>query len=265
MIDIHSHFLSGVDDGAGDAETTFAMLEQAQECGIRHLVASPHVNEHTTEQAAARIRKVFDDTREQIQKNGLSLEISLGAEVAYDPALAGTYETGWPLSGGEKPWLLFELPMFELPAGIAEFIFTLGMKNIMPVLAHPERNLQIRKDAQQLVGWVHQGCLSQLDAGSITGQFGNSVMEFAWRLLRARAVHIVGSDAHEPKGRSYLVLKEAFEMVSEKLSEKYARLLFETNPQNLIEGRDIRRFSIDESELQENFSQKLLRKLKIIR
>jgi protein-tyrosine phosphatase len=98
-----------------------------------------------------------------------------------------------------------------------------------------------------LINWINQGCLVQVDAGSLTGQFGKKCQRFAERLLHARAVHIVGSDAHEPRGRNYHVLENAYKEVERLVDNSYARLIFEQNPGTIWAGEKIEELSIDET------------------
>jgi protein-tyrosine phosphatase len=109
-----------------------------------------------------------------------------------------------------------------------------------------------------LIKWINQGCLVQLDAGSITGQFGNKCQRFAQRILDARAAHVVGSDAHEPQGRNYRVLEKAYKEVETRVDNSYAQQIFEQNPGIIWDGQKLGDTTISESALYARGWKKLL-------
>lgn len=249
MIDLHSHFLYGVDDGARNSDITLQMLLQADAIGITRLLATPHVNELTTPDIAHQIKETFHTIFQMLKKAGLPLEIKLAGEVNLISVNLDLDEYEWVVIGSGQKYILVETPFQSLPGRYSEILFDLRLKNIVPILAHPERNIKLQNEPSQLINWIHQGCLIQVDAGSITGQFGNKCQRFAHRLLQARAVHIVGSDAHEPRGRNYHVLENARKEVVSRVDNSYAQLIFEENPGLIWDGIKIEGSGIDESAL----------------
>jgi protein-tyrosine phosphatase len=247
MIDLHSHFLYGVDDGARNSDISLQMLLQAESVGITKLLATPHVNEMTTPEITHQIKETFHSIFQMIKKAGISIEIKLSGEVNLLSTDLDFVEHDWVLVGNKKKYILVESPFQSLPDRYAENLFNLRLKKIIPVIAHPERNINLQSEPIPLINWINQGCLVQVDAGSIIGQFGKKCKRFAERLIHARAVHVVGSDAHDSRGRNYRVLEDAFKEVESLVDNSYARLLFEHNPDKIWNGKKIQETSINES------------------
>jgi protein-tyrosine phosphatase len=249
MIDLHSHFLFGVDDGARNSDITVQMLAQAESVGITKLLATPHVNEMTTPVIAHLIKESFHEIYMLLRKAGISVQIKLAGETNLLSMNLDLEEYSWVLIGVTNKCLLVETPFHSLPARYSKVLFDLRLKKIKPLIAHPERNIKLQNNPGLLIEWIRQGCLVQLDAGSITGQFGKKCQRFAERLLLARAVHVVGSDAHSPRGRNYHVLADAFKVVETLVDNSYARLIFEKIPGKIWDGEKVNEFSIDEMAL----------------
>jgi protein-tyrosine phosphatase len=136
----------------------------------------------------------------------------------------------------------------------------LGLKKVIPIMAHPERNYDILSEPEQLLQWIHQGALLQMNAGSIIGQFGKKCQRFSERLLKAQAVHIVASDAHDSNNRNYAIFQRAFERVRNLYGSDYAYLLFEKNPRNILDGTEVSRLQIREEKIRNIFLQKIFGK-----
>jgi protein-tyrosine phosphatase len=223
------------------------MLLQAESVGITKLLATPHVNELTTPEIAHHIKETFHSIFQLIKKTGISVEIKLAGEVNLLSSDLDLEEHQWVLIGNQQKYMLVETPFQNLPERYAGILFNLRLNKIIPVLAHPERNIKLQNEPSLLVEWINQGCLVQLDAGSITGQFGKKCQRFAKRLLQARAAHLVASDAHDSKGRNYRVLENACKEVETLVDNSYARLICEHNPGNIWDGKTLKEMSFDES------------------
>lgn len=250
MIDLHSHFLYGVDDGARNLDMTIRMLIQAETLGITRLLATPHVNVHTTAEIEKQIQSNFISLCQIVKDQRIYVDLQLAAEVNMLENDLKWLDHSWVLIGDQPRYMLVETPFQGMPTGFSDTLFQIRLKNLTPVLAHPERNILFQKNPQLLVEWIHQGCLVQADAGSLVGQFGKKCQRFAERLLKAGAIHLVGSDAHETQWRNYHILAEAFQKVQGEYDRNYAQLLFDTNPGMIWEGKKMNDFPIDETALQ---------------
>ena len=105
----------------------------------------------------------------------------------------------------------------------------------------------------------------QINAGSIIGQFGKRCKKVTEYLLAERAIHFVGSDAHDPVHRDYQILVDAYQYIRERYGKEYAQILFYINPQKIWQGEHVIVYDLNVGKNFQKISQKLFRKLKFIR
>ncbi|MEK8022187.1 MAG: CpsB/CapC family capsule biosynthesis tyrosine phosphatase [Candidatus Hydrogenedentota bacterium] len=236
MIDLHSHIIPGVDDGSPDYETSLAMLEIAAEDGIRTIAGTPHFIPGAFAPSAAEVRTAVGLLKEKVKAAGIDIEITGAHEVRTAAGLLQKLRNDEILTYDKsKRYLLLEMPGSSIPAWMDKLIFELEVGDIIPVIAHPERNAGVIKNPMLFYELVQKGCRSQITAGSITGRFGERVRETAHLLLRHRMAHIVASDAHDAEDRTP-VLSMARATVAEMLGEPTAKALFEVNPRRILDG-----------------------------
>ena len=257
MVDLHSHFLYGVDDGAKSLDMALEMLVQAETVGITKLLATPHINEQTSPDVEKQIHDTFQSMLKLIKKAGLSIDIKLAAEINIIADESLWQKFPWVLIGDKNKYVLVETPFQNLSDNFADILFQLRLKKITPMLAHPERNIILQDNPSPLIDWINQGCLVQADAGSIVGQFGKKCQKFAERLLKGGAIHVVGSDSHEPRWRNYHVFRDAYNKVENMFDISHANILFDKNPDRIWKGEQITHVPVDESA----FSSSLFRKI----
>lgn len=260
--DIHSHFVFGIDDGAANAEQSWQMLEQAVACNIGQLLATPHITDLTNPDLLERLQRHFQQLREQISLKALPLQIFLGAELFYNDRIFGWLEFPWATLNNNRLYFLFELPLFDLPDRVSDFIFQSRLKGYFPILAHPERYIYLQKNIKQLLAWHQQGCLMQMNAGSLTGQFGREVETLTKRLLEAHFFSFVASDAHNSEGRSFKVLEKAYEIAKGIISIEKANDLFIANPDHAVKGLPVIQDPLIEEALERTWLNSFLNSLR---
>ncbi len=263
--DIHSHFIYNVDDGAQNMDQTLAMLEAAQRRNIRHLLATPHISDETNEAVSQRILEHFQEIEQKVKSAGLDIKISLGSEIFYGSHINNHFSYPWSTFADNGKYFLFELPLFDLPDGVSDFIFNSKIKGRTPILAHPERYLYLRNALPTLMGWYRQGCLMQMNAGSITGHFGQRVADFSGKLLMMGFYHFVASDAHDTNFRNYKALEEAYEEATTLLDKQELETLFYLNPERAIKGEPIAQREIDEDIFKESWLHRLFSPIKQVK
>ncbi len=237
--DLHSHFLFGVDDGARNLKKSLRMIEHAQENNIRYMVATPHVSEVMNDEFSQLIIDNFRQLQEEVLKRDFSVKIFLASEILFNEDVFKWLDSPWSTINANKKYLLFELPFFTLPQKIDEFIFQCKMKGITPILAHPERYFYMHNKMGELLNWHSQGCLMQMDAGSIVGQFGKKVLNVSKKLAQMEFYNIVASDAHDVIGRNYQTMYDAYDKLLESLDDNYVNKLVWYNPKKIIDGEKV--------------------------
>jgi protein-tyrosine phosphatase len=198
LIDLHSHVLPGLDDGAADLDEAVAICVAAAEAGIEVLAATPHVRDDypTTadqmEEALAAVRAATE---------GL-VTLLPGGELDY-VELRRPYDelVRFGLAGNPR-YLLVETPYMGWPHELEELFFRLRVLGVTPVLAHPERNDEVQIRPEILAGLVEGGALVQLTAASVEGRIGKRAEVAARELLERNLAHLIASDAHAPAVRA---------------------------------------------------------------
>lgn len=235
MVDIHSHIVYGVDDGAKTIEDSLAMLDMAAECGTTDIVATPHSDNKYTyypELIAERI--------EELQKAmGDRIRIHRGCDfhLHFDNIRNCETDQSRFTINGER-YLMVEFSEINIPKNIVYVFHDMLRRGVTPVVTHPERNALLMARINEMVEWVRSGCLMQVTAQSLTGGFGKKAEEAAKKLMRQRLVHFVASDAHDIEFRPP-DLRDAWDLVASEYGKDTAELLFEINPRMTLTGEYI--------------------------
>ena len=208
MIDFHCHILPGVDDGSVNIEMTKEMIDNSLNQGVEYLCATPHF---ITEESEITL-EAYKEKLQFVKDNIENIEIIPGLEIYIDPELPKLYKENRIWGYNYNKYLLIELPMMEFPIYTEKIFYDLRLMGAIPVLAHPERNLRIMKNPELLINLIEQGNLAQLNAGSLTGQYGTDIKKSAEKLVSRNLIHIVGSDGHNNKRRNTNI-KEGLEKI----------------------------------------------------
>jgi protein-tyrosine phosphatase len=239
LIDIHTHILPGFDDGAESPEVAVEMARAAASEGISRVVATPHIMQDDLTGLRTKIEDAVSSLNKRLRQESVDVEILPGAEVHVSAALVTNPDALKDISlGFRENYVLLELPLQEMPRFTEELIFRVQLKGFVPVLAHPERNASIIEQPSKLLGLVEKGALVQVNAGSVTGKYGEKVRITADLFMRNRLIHFLASDAHSLRSRP-LKLREAVERAKGVLGDEGASALVEQNPAAALAGRTI--------------------------
>ncbi|MFQ5925851.1 MAG: tyrosine-protein phosphatase [Terriglobia bacterium] len=232
MIDIHCHFLPGVDDGPRTLAEAVAMVEMAVSDGITGMVATSHCNDRYR-YSLERNRKLLSELSAVV---GARVALALGCDLHL------SYENLQVLLAGDRsytinqgPYVLVEFADYAIPPQLVDILHQLRLKGLIPVVTHPERNPLLRRDLSRLRQLVAMGCPVQVTAGSLLGQFGPAARQTVEELLCQQMVHVVASDAHDTKHRPPR-LSEARDAVARAFGEEQAGALFRDNPRAVVDG-----------------------------
>lgn len=204
MIDLHNHLLPGIDDGAPDLATALALARVAVQDGITHLVCTPHIHPGRYDNTPASIQAAQQLFVAALKDAGIALQVAAAAEVRFGMELmVGIGQGSIPFLGEwqGKQVLLLEFPHGEIPYGAERLTSWLLQRNIVPMIAHPERNKGVMRSPGKLKAFIEQGCLLQVTAASVAGHFGPAAADIAHDLLEQGLVTILASDAHNLQHR----------------------------------------------------------------
>jgi protein-tyrosine phosphatase len=198
VIDLHTHILPEVDDGARSLADAIAIAASAADDGVRVMAATPHVRADFP----TRPEDVDDGVaalNAELAAAGIDVAVVPGAEVALErlPLLTGEELRRFTL-GRTGVYLLVEFPYRGWPFALARVVEELVAAGIVPVLAHPERNGVVQDDPPRLRDAVDAGAIVQLTAGSVDGSIGAAAAQAAFDLLEQELAHMLASDVHGP-------------------------------------------------------------------
>lgn len=238
MIDIHSHILPGVDDGARSIEESIKILQKAADAGVTTIVATPHVLEVPSKSEWQEVSNVFNGLKQKIVQENIHIEMILGAELFISPDLPQNIEENRELCINNGSYVLLELPVLEIPSFTEQIIFELLIKGIQPIVAHPERYFEIQKDDTKFSKLVKRGVLTQLNSGSLMGIYGKRVQKTARILLKHNLIHMIASDIHSIPDGSY-PLSQGVNIAAEVVGMKKAMNMATSIPKKIINGERI--------------------------
>lgn len=233
MVDIHSHVLWGMDDGAPTEEVSLEMLRLAAEGGTTDIVATPHSNSEFVYQPELIAERIAQLTA----KTGGTPRIHKGCDLhlSFDNIVEAMENPSKYSINGHR-YVLVECSDMHITGNMDHVLDQLLTVDLVPVVTHPERNPILQKEPKKLESWVELGCLVQVTALSVLGGFGKRAHVAAHDLLRKGMVHVIASDAHDPVHR-HPKLDTAFAAVSKQYGADIAELLFRSNPGKIIAGK----------------------------
>lgn len=234
MIDLHSHILPGIDDGAKNLEMSLAMARIAVADGIHTMACTPHIYPGLYMNDAAGITAARDALQLALDELGIPLKLTTGADVHLVPGLLEKLRAGTVPCLHKTRYLLLEPSHHVAPPRFAESVFQLVAAGYVPVITHPERLTWVEDNYQVFVDLTRQGAWMQVTAGALTGVFGARAKYWGERFLGDGMTHILASDAHSA-GRRVPVMSEARAIAERMLGKEEALLLVEGRQKALME------------------------------
>ena len=241
MIDIHSHILPGLDDGASTWEDSLQMARLAVEDGIHTMVASPHLFKNRTVNLAEinhkdEILNKITEFKQKLLAAAIDLEILPGCDfpLSFESLQLLDHDQVLTINDGRR-YLLLELPDGSLPPATEEICFRLQSKGLTPIITHPERHFIFQEMPKKLERLIELGCLVQVTASSLTGDFGRHVARAARKMMQRGYIHLIASDAHDTKKRPPL-LGQALKEASSLVGKERALAMVTVIPEKIIRG-----------------------------
>jgi protein-tyrosine phosphatase len=238
MIDLHCHLLPGIDDGPETLAEALEMARIAVANGITEAHVTPHLHPGRWENDRARIEAAVADYRAALAKAGIALEVGFAAEVRLDyDILPLVEEDRVPFLGTLEGYriLLLEFPHSHVPVGADKFVAWLLARNIRPMIAHPERNKDLMRDPSKVQPFLEQGCLLQVTADAVSGEFGELCAERAKDFLERGWVSVLASDAHDTTGRPPRI-GPGRDAAAKIVGEEEAQRLTQGTPLRIVRG-----------------------------
>ncbi len=233
LVDLHLHYVPGVDDGVRTLDETRRMLEGLKALGYARCVATPHIRSGMFENRKAGLEKGFHDAIAQLDPATIPA-VGLASEHFFDDVFWQLFERREVLPYPGENAILVELHPDRWPRGLTERFFQMQVRGLRPMIAHPERYAPLATETDPLDALLDAGAMTQLDLMSLVGRYGDRPRRVAERMLEEGAYDIACSDAHRPEDVDHVA--RAIERLRELVGADEVKALLVTNPAGVLDG-----------------------------
>lgn len=234
MVDIHSHIIPGIDDGSKNMEMTLEMLKNVESEGVREIVATPHYLLEYGEATIEEVKEHVNKINAILEKEKINLKIYSGQEVYFTEKIIEDYIEGNIGTINDSRYMLIELPMQRFDKNTFEYLYELQVKDIVPIIAHPERYKFFIEKPSFINDFINEGYLFQVNAGSIEGRFGENVKKTVNIFFDNSIYSFIGSDAHNNTNRN-TGLKNALTLIKKDKNID----IFKNNSKKILKNEKI--------------------------
>lgn len=259
MIDMHSHILPNIDDGARNIEETFHLIREAQEVGFEAIIATSHYMEEYYETNSQERRVWVNAIYQKLQEKNMNINLYLGNEIYLSENIIKLLEEGKASTINDTSYVLFEMPLNVEPLNLYDMIYEMMQYKIIPILAHPERYTFVQEEPELIYDLIQKGVLMQSNYASIIGYYGQKAQILVKKLLENNMVHFLGSDVHR-QNTIYPKIPQILEEIKDLVGETKLEELTTINPKLVLNNK---RIDIDEpNKIELTLKEKLWMKLK---
>ena len=233
MIDIHSHILFGVDDGANTLEESMELIKEEVTKGVTHIIFTPHFNKRNYHLNQDKSSVNFQILKEASKKENLNVHLYLGNEIYLDSiGYASILDNGFYTLAGSK-YILVEFNEIIPPDNMPEICYEINMGGYVPIIAHVERYEILHNNTNLLSQLLNEGAHLQINASSVINKENKAKNKFAHYILKNQLASFVASDVHHTLSRKFY-LDKAYTAVTNIYSKEYADKIFKHNQLNII-------------------------------
>ncbi len=233
MIDLHSHILPSIDDGASTLDVALDMARMAVDDGIEVMACTPHFMPGIYDNTAEDVRSRVDALNRILIDRDINLSLVTGADAHIRPDFVSGLRNGEILTIHDSRYVLFEPPHNIMPQRMDELLYNIAIAGFVPILTHPERLKWIEQNYSVVTDLMESGVWMQITSGSLTGRFGKRPQYWAQRMLAEGRVSILATDAHNTRSRPPL-LAEGFEIAKSEVGMDEALHLVVTRPECIL-------------------------------
>lgn len=237
-IDIHSHILPGIDDGAKNIEETIGIVKKAVEQGIKTMIATPHYQCGGNNVEVSKLIELRDEVQEKAAKIDKDFRIYIGNELMYSDSIIDDVKAKKALTLADSRYVLVEFSTrysYEsIYKGMRKFI----VAGYSPIIAHVERYECFRKRDELIVELIELGCYIQMNSSSLVGGVLSIEAKRRRKLVQGGIVHLIASDCHDMNYRVPL-MKDIVKNLIKKTDNKIMEDIFIYNPRKILENKYI--------------------------
>lgn len=198
-VDIHSHLLPGLDDGAQSMVDSLELLQRFEALGYRKVITTPHIMSDFYRNTPEGIRQKLEEVRRAAREENIRIEIEAAAEYYLDEVFFEQLDRPEELLTFGNKYILFETGFINQPAILLEALFKMQSQGLKPVFAHPERYAYLQGNYSLAVDLAERGALLQINLNSLCGYYSSMAKKTAEKLIDDGLVSFVGSDMHNTK------------------------------------------------------------------
>ena len=238
MIDLHSHLIPGIDDGASTLAESLDAVAEMRRDGIRRIVTTPHLDVSLVgrpgmySEYMGRMDAGWEALSRAVSERFPDIMIDRGVELALDALPQELTDARLFLAGTR--FLLMEFPHFRIPPNSERVIKTLRDAGIYPLLGHPERYANMDADLGILRLWKDSGATIQVNSGSLVGSYGERPRRLAEAMIRQGLADCLSSDYH---ARGRCTMRSAASLLESGGLRSQRRALTGGNASIMLAGR----------------------------
>ncbi len=240
MIDIHSHILCGIDDGARGIEESVLLLKKMYKLGITHILATPHYitgSKYVCNNYAK--YEQLENLKEYLKNENIPIHLYLGNEIFIDTAILSLLRHNEITSLNGSRYLLIELPVSSPMQEMLELLFYLRSRDYVPIIAHPERYLYLQENHKLIEEFLKMGCLFQGNFSNIIGKYGKHAKHLFLYMLKNNQYHFLATDIHHSDDVLFKNMKKIRKEIIKLITiEKFEKLTYE-NPLKVLKNENI--------------------------
>ncbi len=236
FVDLHCHFIAGIDDGARTPEEGVELLRALRSAGFDHVIATPHMRPGLFNNSRDHLREAYAAMGQFLPDDGTMPKLDLSSEHYFDDVIFERLMTdqGLPYPGGKA--VLLEFYEIDFPPMIDHRLSDIrAKKRLLPVIAHPERYRAIWRSKEILERLVDAGAAALLDAAAFSGKYGRRAKQTAEELLEMGLYHAACSDAHRPADVDAVLA--GMRQIESRYGAEEIEFLFRDGPLSLLEGQ----------------------------
>lgn len=238
LIDIHTHLIPNVDDGADSIEETLKLAQTAVDEGIKHTVLTPHHNKYWVTNEKEKVLRLTKKVENVIDEAGIPLSVSPGQEIRMNEEfLEDLFNDNYLSIDANGKYYLVEFSWQTFPSFAKDYLQQMLDADIIPVIAHPERQQPFIENPNILRDLINMGCISQITATSIVGGYTEEIRQTAYQMMRENLIHVIASDAHDTVVRPYN-LNQALKILKLEFGTEYADYLIQ-NAERIFKGEKV--------------------------
>ncbi len=238
MIDMHSHILPNIDDGAKSIEDTFQMIREAERAGFEAIISTSHYMEGYYETDAPEREVWINAIYEKLQEQKTNIKLYLGSEIYFSENIISLLQEGKASTINDTNYILFEMPLNAEPMNLYDVIYEMLQYELIPILAHPERYSFVQKEPELIYDLIQKGVYMQSNYGSIIGQYGKKAQIIVKKFLTNNMIHFLGSDVHR-KNSVYTHIPEILRELEDVVGKEKLKELTTDNPKAVLQNHQL--------------------------